>query len=194
MAEPVHVDHDRDVRGSLDTPDAGGCVVACPPHPQMGGRRTDTRLRAVSSALAPDLACLRIDYGPWDGGPGERSDAVAAMTWARRRYDQIGLFGYSFGGGVALLAAAESAPAAFAVLAPVPRLDGLDTVTALDTIDTPGLVVYGEHDTTVDWAPVVERAESLGHSIASVPAGHAFGGQTDVASDKIATFLRGHLV
>lgn len=102
----------RDVRGTLDIPgkpgdgsDPAAVVVACPPHPQYGGRRTDRRLQAVSEAVAPDRACLRFDYGEWTGGSGELDDARNACQWASEQFDHVGLFGYSFGGTIALLAA-----------------------------------------------------------------------------------------
>lgn len=191
MSDSVVVPGDRDVRASLDTPDADACVVACPPHPQMGGSRSDGRLRAVSDALAPEVACLRIDYGPWDEGHGERADAVAALGWAENEFERVGLFGYSFGGGVALLAAARADPLAVATLAPVAALDDdLDAVAALDDIDCPVQVVYGERDTTADWEPVVERARHLGHAVEGVPGDHFFVGQAGTVGGLAADFLR----
>lgn len=193
MPDSVVVPGDRDVRASLDTPDADACVVACPPHPQMGGDRNDGRLRAVSDALAPGVACLRIDYGPWDEGHGERTDAVAALDWAADEFERVGLFGYSFGGGVALLAASEADPRVLSTLAPVAALDDLDAVAALDDLDRPVQVVYGERDTTADWEPVVERARALGHAVEGVPGDHFFVGQTGDVGGLTAEFLRSNL-
>ncbi|MFB6172823.1 MAG: dienelactone hydrolase family protein [Haloarculaceae archaeon] len=191
MAESVVVPGARDVRASLDTPDAETCVVACPPHPQMGGNRSDSRLRAVSDALAPGVACLRIDYGAWDEGHGERDDAVAALGWAAAEFERVGLFGYSFGGAVALLAAAAADPVVLSTLAPTARLDDdLDAVAALDRVDCPVQVVYGERDTTAEWEPVVERARALGHAIERVPGDHFFVGQTQTVGALAADFLR----
>jgi len=72
----------RDVRGTVDGPDdPDTIVVACPPHPQHGGSRTDARLQAVGEALASrGVGCLRIDYGPWDEGKGEQLDARNALA------------------------------------------------------------------------------------------------------------------
>jgi alpha/beta superfamily hydrolase len=110
MVEPIRLPGARDVRASLDT--AGrrdSVVVACPPHPQMGGDSTDSRLREVSDALGDrGIDCLRPDYGPWDGGRGEQADVRNALAWGREHYASAGLFGYSFGGAVALLATAEA--------------------------------------------------------------------------------------
>jgi alpha/beta superfamily hydrolase len=194
MSDSVVVPGDRDVRASLDAPDADACVVACPPHPQMGSSRTDARLRAVADALAPEVACLRIDYGAWDEGYGEREDARNALACAREEYDPVALYGYSFGAGVALLAAAEAEPAALSVLAPPDALaDDLDAVAALETLDCPAQVVHGERDTTVDWEPVVEQARELGCAVESIPGDHFFVGQHEKIGELVAEFLTARL-
>lgn len=190
MGEPVRVPGGRDVRGTLDG--AGdACIVACPPHPQYGGSRSDSRLRAVSDALAVrEIACLRFDYGPWDRGNGERSDALSAIGWATERFDAVGLFGYSFGGAVALLAAAEADVDAVSALAPVARLaDDLDVVAALADIEAPVQVLYGERDTTADWEPVVERARDLTYAVEPISGDHFFVGRGDTIGGLVADFL-----
>jgi hypothetical protein len=221
----VHLPGLRDAVGSHDAvAGATACVVACPPHPQHGGHRGDQRLRTVSGALAErGVACLRFDYGPWDRGRGERSDARNAVAWARERYDRVGLFGFSFGGGVALLVGAdETGPdvdrplGAVAALAPVARLaDGSDAADAVDGIDAPLLVVYGSRDTTAGWEPVVEAARERaarqggteddagrdGSDAGRLPpveavewsADHFFAGQTTAVAAEIAAFLAGRL-
>lgn len=189
MADSVVLPGDRDVRASLDAPDANACVVACPPHPQMGGDRNDSRLRAVSDALTPEVACLRIDYGPWDEGIGERVDAVTALEWAGSEFDRVGLFGYSFGGGVALLAAAVVDPLVLSTLAPIPELGDQDCVAALDGVTCPIQVVYGEQDTTANWEPVVERVQELGHSVEGVSGDHFFAGRVSKVGNIAGDFL-----
>jgi hypothetical protein len=203
MSRTVLVPGARDVRGTLDTPDADACVVACPPHPQMGGKRTDRRVRAVADHLAPDVACLRFDYGPWDEGRGEVTDCRSALAWARDEFGdgngrRVGLFGYSFGAGVALVAAArESAvgtcPAAVAVLAPPNRLNDLDAAGALPEITCDLQVLYGERDTTVDWEPAVEAAHGTGTEVTALPADHHFVGQDGKVGTAAASFLRARL-
>lgn len=189
----------RAARGTLDSADgADAAVVTCPPHPQNGGHRGDRRLTAVSAALSQrGVDCLRFDYGPWDGGRGERSDACAAVDWARERYDRVGLFGYSFGGAVALLAAAERGAgdlAAVSALAPASRLDaGLDAADALKSIRAPAQVVYGERDDTADWEPVVERARELDRRVVGLSADHFFVGQEANAGGTAASFLADRL-
>ncbi|MFY4811659.1 alpha/beta hydrolase [Haloarcula sp. AONF1] len=188
----------RDVAASLARPESDAIVVACPPHPQYGGKRSDTRLQAVSDVLAPDVGCLRFDYGAWDEGRGERADAENALTWADERYGAVGLFGYSFGAAVALCAAAEAdsdaGPAVLSVLAPPASLtEHLDGTAALDAIDCPVQVVIGERDDTVDWEPVVDRATELGQAVERLPADHHFVGQSGRVGETVGPFLRDHL-
>jgi alpha/beta superfamily hydrolase len=193
MTESIVVPSDRDVRGTLDAPESDTCVVACPPHPQMGGSRTDSRLQAVSDAL--DCACLRFDYGAWDEGRGELADTRDAYAWASERYERVGLFGYSFGGCLALVAAARESdsgtpPFAVAALAPAASLtDDIDAVAAVDDIDCPVGIVYGERDTTVDAAAVAERVRTRGGMVETVGADHFFVGKTTKIADTIADFL-----
>ena len=214
-SERLRVQGTRELTATLDTPERGeagdsegagaravdtdALVVACPPHPQMGGDRRDGRLRAVSEALcARGVACLRADYGPYDEGRAERRDVRDALSWARERAGRTGLFGYSFGAGVGLLAAAEecgadTAPAAASALAPPAASGGDSSVEAVDRVTSPLQVVYGERDGTVDWEPVVERARERDASVTGVPADHFFVGQQEKVAREVAEFLAGAL-
>jgi len=195
MDDPRVLPGGRDVRVTLDGDGGEALVVACPPHPQYGGDRRDSRLRAVSDALqAAGVDCLRIDYGAWDEGEGERADAVTALEWADEGYERVGLFGYSFGGAIALLGAAaapaEVAPQAVSALAPAAQVGGdLDVVAAVSEIEGPVQVVYGERDDTAEWGPVVDRARERGASVESIPADHFFVGQRERIGDLVAAFL-----
>lgn len=190
MTEPVVVPGPRDVRAGLDTGTADHCVVACPPHPQLGGTRDDRRLRAVADTLGDrDIGCLRFDYGPWDDGYGELEDAINAIGWARDRFDRVGCFGYSFGGSIALLAAADTEVACVSALAPGGRLnDDLDPATRLASISAPVQVIYGERDSTADWEPVVTRARELGVGVEAMGADHHFVGQGEKIGRLVAEF------
>jgi alpha/beta superfamily hydrolase len=191
----VLVGSDRDVRATLDGGSNGACVVACPPHPQHGGSRSDERLRTVSGALVDrGVDCLRIDYGPWAEGEGEVRDAVDAVRHGREElgYDRLALFGYSFGGAVALLAAtdAEVDVSAVSALAPTHRLSsGLDAAAAARSLSVSLQVVYGARDTTVDWEPVVDAVRDRGGGVVELPADHFFVGQAGNVADRVAPFL-----
>jgi len=191
MADRIPIPGPRDVRATRDGPeDTDRLVVACPPHPQMGGSRTDSRLTAVGDALADhDIATLRFDYGRWDDGHGEVRDAVAACEWGRERYDRLGLFGYSFGGGVALLAALETDPAAVSVLAPHVAVGDRDATDAVSEIDFPFQVVYGERDDTAEWEAIVEAGREHGASVEAMAADHFFVGQRARAAETVTSWL-----
>jgi len=197
VPETVLVPGARDVRATLSSPDADAsvCVVACPPHPQYGGSRSDARLRAVADALGErGVACLRFDYGPWDEGRGERTDCRNAIAWAAERYDRVGLFGYSFGAGVALaVAGGDSDEAAVlccvSVLAPPASHGSSDLVPAIDAIEAPLQVLYGERDGTVEWTPVVEAARGRGAEVVALPGDHFFAGLGGRIGEAVAAFV-----
>ena len=183
----------RDVRATLDGDERDACVVACPPHPQHRGSRSDERLRAVSDALsARGIDCLRIDYGPWAEGAGEVRDAEQAVDHCVEAlgYDRVALFGYSFGGAVALLAATAVDVAAVSTLAPARRLsDDLDAVAAVASLSVPLQVVFGGRDSTVDCGPVVDAVRSRGGDVVELPADHFFVGQAGKVGARVAPFL-----
>jgi len=195
MSEDVLVPGARDVRATLTSPDADSCVVACPPHPQYGGSRSDARLRAVADALGErGVACLRFDYGPWDEGRGEREDCENAVEWAAERYDRVGLFGYSFGAGVALAAAGDAddragEPCSVSVLAPPASLGSRDLASTVDAIEAPLQVLHGERDDTVDWEPIVEAARERGAEVVALPGDHFFAGLGERIGESVAAFV-----
>ena len=193
--ETVLVPGARDVEATLDEPDAGAssCVVMCPPHPQHAGHRGDDRLEAVSEYLVErGIAALRFDYGDWDEGTGEREDARNALRWASERYDTVGIFGFSFGGSIAALAAATTdvGLCAASLLAPTVELPaGLNAADALADISAPLQVVYATRDSTADWEPVVEAARDLDCEVAELDADHFFIGKFDTVAEAVGPFL-----
>lgn len=195
MTERLPIPGPRDVHGTREGPDnAQAVVVACPPHPRMGGSRNDSRLTTVADALADrSIATIRFDYGPWDEGHGEVSDVIAAVRWARQQYERVGLFGYSFGGGIALLAGVESGPDAVSVLAPMATAGDRDTVAAVRDLETPLQVFYGERDETTDWKKVVEEARESGATIERIDGNHFFVGQRRRVANLAATWLADRL-
>lgn len=191
MGDAVVIPGGRDVRGSLDGPqDAAGCVVACPPHPQAGGTRSNPVLTAVGEALEHrHLATLRFDYGPWDEGAGETRDAGNAVDWAADRFPAVGLFGYSFGATVALAAAGDRPVVGVVALAPAHRLPSIETIEALESVAAPVLLLYAERDQVVDSEPAADRARALGHDVAGLPADHHFVGQQTKVAERVGAFF-----
>lgn len=188
MSHTVHFNGGRDARGHLDTRESkakytiDSCVIACPPHPQHGGHSSDRRLCAVSDQLPPEIDCLRITYGSWDHGHGECADVANALEWAHNRYDQCGLFGYSFGAALAIGVATTSTCVEFvSALAPPQSIDDgsvVETTTALYNTNIPTQLIYGTQDEMISINPTVEmlqqNASSDKFDIRSFPTGHAF--------------------
>lgn len=197
--ETVLVPGARDVEATLDTPESdsaaepSACVVMCPPHPQHRGHRGDDRLIAVSEYLVDrGTAVLRFDYGEWDEGLGEREDARNAIRWASERYDDVGVFGFSFGGSVAILAAATVGKplCAVSVLAPAAELPaGLNAADAVEDVDAPVQVVYATRDDTADWEPVVDAARKLDCDVVELDGDHFMVGRLDAVADAVGPFL-----
>lgn len=182
----------RDVRGTLDG-EGEWVIVACPPHPQHRGHRGDPRLKAVSDALEErGAACLRFDYGEWDEGYGEREDARNAIRWGMEKFASVGVFGFSFGGAMALLAAAsvEESLIGVSALAPAAQVGGeLDVTGAISTLDCPLQVLYGTRDSTAEWEPVVEAAKEQGATLEELSADHFFIGKHDRIGESVADFF-----
>ncbi|MEM4781922.1 MAG: alpha/beta hydrolase [Halalkalicoccus sp.] len=185
----------RDVRATLDG-DFEACVVACPPHPRHRGHRGDPRLKAVSEALRErEIACLRFDYGEWDEGYGEREDARNAIRWAAGECERVGVFGYSFGGAMALLAAGTVNEPLIGVsaLAPAAQVgregDDLDVIGAIAELDCPLQVLYGTRDDTAEWEPIVEAARERGDFVEELSADHFFLGKHERIGGSVAAFF-----
>ncbi|WP_331234482.1 alpha/beta hydrolase [Natronorarus salvus] len=193
MGRRLRLPGERDVRATLDgSEESDRIVVACPPHPQHGGGRSDPRLRAVSDALGErGIASLRIDYGDWDRGRGEREDAECALGWAADRFVSTGIFGYSFGASVALCAAAEveRALSGVSALAPAPEIETLDALSAIGRIDAPVQVLYGPRDRTVDSRPIAEAVRQRGGVVEALDADHFFVGKNEGIGDRVACFF-----
>ncbi|MDZ5812885.1 alpha/beta hydrolase [Halorubrum sp. AD140] len=208
MSDTVLIPGGRDVRATLDTAASDGgeskrdgdaradaVVVACPPHPQQRGHRGDERLTAASDALTDrGIDCLRFDYGDWDEGYGESTDADNAVSWAVERYERVGLFGFSFGATVALVtAASRPGLAGVCALAPTARLNpDVDAVAALDglvDLGVPTRILYATRDSTADWEPVVERAEELGVETQAFESDHFFVGRAADVGETVAAFF-----
>lgn len=192
----VRIQGERPLNGTITLPDAARCVVACPPHPNYGGSRRDTRVKAVSKALAEQsIACLRFDYGDWDDAEGEQDDIKRAIRWAADRHDSVGLFGYSFGASLALIVAATVTVDALAVLAPAATTEGFSVTDAMKELPRPLplFIIVGTRDTTVDWEPVVVAAKDRDAGITELESDHFFIGKETAIGRKLTGFFSGHL-
>jgi alpha/beta superfamily hydrolase len=97
--------------------------------------------------------------GAFDEANGETDDVLAVVDWGRSRWpgSSLWLGGFSFGGGIAIRAAARVLTQQLIVVAPAVRL--VDVSSAQPRCPT--LVVQGDADETVDPATVLSWAKTL---------------------------------
>jgi len=150
--------------------------------------RTFARLGAV--VVRFNFRGVGASAGRYDNGDGERSDALAAVGFARAEWPDLPLFlaGFSFGAGIALAIAAEANPVVLVTVAP-----------SLARLPTPfprprcrWLLVHGIADDVVPSGPVVQWANSLDEPPRVVlldDVGHFFHGHLQRLADVVASFL-----
>jgi len=181
VGESVVLSGSRPIRAVHDQAGSSGLIVACPPDPRAGGSRSDARLRAVSQALTDrGIDCLRIAYGDRTTA---LMDTERALEWSRDRYEQVGLFGYSFGGGVAITVAGALPSPIACVSVAAPAVEAVDT----RTIAGPLQVIIGEQDRTVksvpDWLAAAATSQE------TFPTGHGFAGVQDALGAAVGQFV-----
>ena len=178
------------LEGVIDAGDAPKAVlVACHPHPQMGGTMRAPLLAALVEELVErDWAVLRFNFrgiGASEGtsgtGDAEVDDALGAVDFARERFPdlRIALGGWSFGAAVALHIAGEVEDL-LACVAIAPAIDPKPGVTrgapepgGYET-GVPTLVVVGANDDQVSPASCRSWAEQTGARLVEMPAANHF--------------------
>ena len=136
-------------------------AVLCHPHPLFGGTLHNKVVHTLSRSFrAAGAAALRFNFrgvgasaGTHDGGVGETDDAHSAVALVRARWPDAALVlgGFSFGGAVAMRAAAAASPAWLVSVAPAIDRVPLDGFTAPGC---PWLIVQGDADDVVSPAGV----------------------------------------
>jgi alpha/beta superfamily hydrolase len=137
--------------------------------------------------------------GSYDGGNGERDDALAAVAWCRARWpgQPLYLAGFSFGAAVALTIASRVAPQGLVTVAP--PIDRLPADFVAPTC--PWLLIHGTADEVVPAEPVTSWCASLAtppHMVLPEGVGHFFHGRLNVLSEALMDFFgpnlaRGHI-
>jgi alpha/beta superfamily hydrolase len=174
-------------------------AVVCHPHPLFGGTMDNKVVYTVARAFEQlHSPAIRFNFrgvgasaGVYDEGRGETQDALAVIAYGRRRWPQAALWlaGFSFGGAVALQAAATAAPQRLVLIAP-----GITTIdiTRAPPPQCPWLIVQGDADEVVPaervlgWAATVKLAPQ----IRVLPgAGHFFHGRTLELRDAVLGFM-----
>ena len=175
-------------------------AVVCHPHPLYGGTMDNkvvyTLARTLEQLGAP---AIRFNFrgvgssaGQYDGGRGETDDALAVIAYGRQRWPgaQLWLAGFSFGGAVALRAAARGQAQRLITVAP-----GISTVSVTDAEPPPcpWLIVQGDADEVVPPEAVRSWAQRLSPApeLKMLPgASHFFHGRLNELRDVVLAFMR----
>jgi alpha/beta superfamily hydrolase len=180
------------------TPAAFG--VVCHPHPLYGGTMDNkvvwTLARAFEELGAPTIRFnfrgVGASAGSHDEGPGEVADALAVIAYGRERWPQAELWlaGFSFGGVVAIRAAASAQPTRLVTVAPgITRIE----VGDVPPLPCPWLIVQGDADDVVPAEAVIAWAGTLvpAPQLTVLPgAGHYFHGRINELRDTVLEFMR----
>jgi alpha/beta superfamily hydrolase len=194
------------IQALVETPataDLRHFAVVCHPHPLFGGTLDNKVVHTVARAFeelgAPAIRFnfrgVGTSHGIYDEGVGETDDAVAVIAYGRERWPDAALWlaGFSFGGAVAIRAAARERPERLVVVAPaVTRLGRLDVSDVL-TRSCPWLIVQGDADEVLDANTVIEWSSRVSPlPVVSVLAGasHFFHGRLTDLRDSVLAFMR----
>jgi alpha/beta superfamily hydrolase len=177
--------------------------VVCHPHPLFGGTLENKVVHTVARAFEEFGApAIRFNFrgvgasaGKYDEGVGETDDALAVIEYGRKRWPGAALWlaGFSFGGAVAIRAAAVARPELLVLVSPaVMRVDRLDVSGQL-TRSCPWLIVQGDADevleakTVLDWAAKVSPKPEVR---VMQGASHFFHGRLIELREHVLEFVR----
>ena len=191
------VETPADMPAEADAPRRFG--VVCHPHPLYGGRLDNKVVYTLARACVElGVPSIRFNFrgvgasaGQYDEGRGETADALAVIAYGRERWPGAALWlaGFSFGGAVAVRAAAQAQPEELITVAP-----GITRV-AMEGIASPAcpwLIVQGDADDVIEPAAVQEwaRRQSPAPDLRLLPgAGHFFHGRLHELRQIVLDFL-----
>ena len=155
----------------IETPEGAGEAafgVICHPHPLYGGTLDNKVVYTLSRAFHEfGVPTIRFNFrgvgasaGQFADGIGEAEDALAVVSYGRERWPGAApwLAGFSFGGAVAIRAAASAKPQRLVAVAPaISRVDLSD----IEPPAIPWLIVQGDADELVSAAEVKQWAAGL---------------------------------
>jgi len=192
------------LRGVWHLPPGAGpfpAVVVCHPHPRYGGDMENSLVVAICEALAESgMAALRFNFSSagrgqdaGEGGAEEVKDALAALALAAKTIGidgkRLALAGYSFGAGVALVAAGrEERVRALALVAPTLSETGWGQFRAFAR---PRRLWVGDNDDSLPVSRVQEQLKEAGHDLYEIVPGadHFWQGREAELTGRIAAFL-----
>lgn len=174
--------------------------VVCHPHPLHGGTLDNKVVYTLARACVElGVPSIRFNFrgvgaseGHYDEGRGETADTLAVIAYGRERWPGASLWlgGFSFGGAVAVRAAAQAEPERLVTVAP-----GITRV-AMEGVASPAcpwLIVQGDADDVIAPAAVLTWAErqALAPAVRLLPgAGHFFHGRLHELREIVIDFLR----
>ena len=191
-----------DLEARIETPqgvsEPAAFGVVCHPHPLFGGTLDNKVVYTVARSFHDlGMPTIRFNFrgvgksaGSYAEGLGETDDALAVIAAGREKWPQAALWlaGFSFGGAVAIRAAAQASPFRLVAVAPAIKRVPMDQVP---TPTYPWLIVQGDADDVVNHHEVLEWASHLSHppQIALLPGvGHFFHGRLHELRDAIVHF------
>jgi alpha/beta superfamily hydrolase len=189
------------LEAEFDSADAAtGAAVICHAHPRMQGTMNSPLLLAARDALVhKGWSVLRFNFrgvgdseGEFEEGIGEVFDALGGIHAVKERMPgrPLAILGWSFGGAVALRAAAEADEvAACALIAPAIEAAGLPPARELG-VTAPILIVCGDNDESVSPESCRRWAEASGARYEEIKAAnHFFWAKYDAVTKVITTWL-----
>jgi uncharacterized protein len=188
------------LEAELDRPESARKIaVICHANPQMQGTMRSPLLLAIRDSLAVlEWGVLRFNYrgvgtseGEFGGGSGEVADALGALNAARSEISgPIVLIGWSFGGAIAVRAAAQDG-AVSACVAIAPAVEATDLSAAGELgLSAPILVVCGANDDTVSPESCRMWADASQAEYVEIPAAnHFFWAKYEALTATIARWL-----
>jgi alpha/beta superfamily hydrolase len=174
-------------------------AVVCHPHPLHGGTMTNKVAHMLAKSFnAAGITAIRFNFrgvgrsaGSYADGIGETEDALAVIEWARARWSgaAVSVAGFSFGGAVAIRAAAASQPARLITVAPA-----VDRVhVPVDRLPRcPWLVIQGDDDDVVTPESVrtwIEQLPTQPELRMLSGVGHFFHGQLNRLKETVLDWL-----
>jgi uncharacterized protein len=173
-------------------------AVVCHPHPLFGGTLDNKVVYTVARSFHDlGLPTIRFNFrgvgkssGSFADGVGETDDTLAVIAAGREKWPGAALWlaGFSFGGAVALRAAAASSPERIVAVAPAIKRVPMAGVAPPAC---PWLIVHGDADDVVDHHEVMEwagRQPLAPHMVLLPGVGHFFHGKLHELRDAITTF------
>ncbi len=183
-----------------EAPQQSITAILCHPHPLFSGTMNNkviTTLMQTCRDLGMDsirfnFRGVGLSAGQYDNGEGELQDCLAIVDWVKQHKPshKILLAGFSFGGCIAMRAAAQIAPIGLITIAP--PVDKMNS-QSLAQITCPWIMIQGEKDETVSPQSVYQfvalRSEKI--NLIRLPnAVHFFHGQLTVLKQQLTEAIK----